>query len=69
MFNLWEWSVAPPQMSHSNIVSYTESFVEGDKLYIVMEFAERGDLSNSIARKRQTMEAFTEPVRYLLRRV
>ena len=28
------------QMTHSNITTYIESFIEGDKLYIVMEYAD-----------------------------
>ena len=27
-------------MTHSNITTYIESFIEGDKLYIVMEYAD-----------------------------
>ena len=42
------------QMQHSNITMYIESFVEGSKLYIVMEFADGGDLSNTIANRKKT---------------
>lgn len=40
------------QMTHSNITMYIESFVEGSKLYIVMEHADGGDLSNAITRRK-----------------
>lgn len=33
------------QMNHSNITKYIESFMEGEKLYIVMEYADGGDLT------------------------
>ena len=42
------------QMQHSNITMYIESFVEGSKLYIVMEFADGGDLSQAIANRKKT---------------
>ena len=42
------------QMQHSNITMYIESFVEGSKLYIVMEFADGGDLSYAIANRKKT---------------
>ena len=48
------------QMSHSNITMYIESFVEGSKLYIVMEHADGGDLSGSIQRQKQTGEGWPE---------
>lgn len=40
------------QLSHSNITMYVESFVEASKLYIVMEYADGGDLSASIQRRK-----------------
>jgi len=39
------------QMTHSNITMYVESFVENSKLYIVMEYADGGDLSSAIKRR------------------
>jgi NIMA (never in mitosis gene a)-related kinase len=39
------------QMTHSNITMYIESFVEGSKLYIVMEHADGGDLTGAIQRR------------------
>ncbi|KAG5181394.1 kinase-like domain-containing protein, partial [Tribonema minus] len=40
------------QMHHSNIVSYIESFVEDSSLYIVMDYADGGDLASAIAARR-----------------
>lgn len=40
------------QLSHSNITMYVESFVEDSKLFIVMEFADGGDVSNAIKRQK-----------------
>lgn len=31
-------------MSHPNIISYLDSFIEENDLYIAVEWAERGDL-------------------------
>lgn len=39
------------QMTHSNITMYVESFVEGSKLYIVMEHADGGDLTAAVKRR------------------
>lgn len=47
-------------MHHSNIAMYIESFVENLKLYIVMEYADGGDLNNSIQRKKKLNEYWTE---------
>ena len=41
------------QMHHSNIAMYKESFIEGSRLYIVMEYADGGDLSGAIARRKE----------------
>lgn len=49
-------------MSHSNIVTYVERFIEDDKLYIVMEHADGGDLSKTIERRRTQRRPFTEIV-------
>ena len=53
------------QMSHSNIVTCHESFIEGDKLYIVMDYADGGDLAKAIQRRRETARPFSEVVRFL----
>eukprot|EP00927_Polykrikos_kofoidii_P000179 TRINITY_DN10077_c0_g1_i2.p1 TRINITY_DN10077_c0_g1~~TRINITY_DN10077_c0_g1_i2.p1 ORF type:complete len:1687 (+),score=365.87 TRINITY_DN10077_c0_g1_i2:103-5163(+) len=36
------------QISHPNVVAYVDSFLEGSKLYIVMEYADGGDLARRI---------------------
>ncbi len=41
------------QMHHSNIAMYVESFVESSKLYIVMEYADGGDLTAAISRRKK----------------
>eukprot|EP01031_Cornospumella_fuschlensis_P053239 gene53239-65028_t len=48
------------QMNHSNITTYIESFVENSKLYIVMEFADGGDLSSAVAKRKTTNQPFSE---------
>lgn len=42
------------QMKHTNITMYVESFMEGSKLYIVMEHADGGDLTAAIKRRAET---------------
>jgi NIMA (never in mitosis gene a)-related kinase len=42
------------QMKHSNIISYVESFLEKSNLYIVMDFADGGDLSDKIKEKKKS---------------
>ena len=48
------------KMSHSNITMYVESFIENSKLYIVMEHADGGDLSNAISAKRNAGKRWNE---------
>jgi NIMA (never in mitosis gene a)-related kinase len=48
------------QMSHSNITMYIESFVESSKLYIVMEHADGGDLSELVNSKRVSNTRWSE---------
>lgn len=48
------------QMNHSNIVMYIESFIESSKLYIVMEHADGGDLSDSIKKKKAASQIWPE---------
>lgn len=40
-------------IKHKNIVRYCEAFVEGDALFIVMEFAERGDINGTIKKAKR----------------
>lgn len=53
------WAV---QLHHSNIVSHIESFIEGSKLHIVMDYADGGDLAAAIERRRNQRKHFTEVV-------
>ena len=48
------------RMSHSNIVMYIESFVENAKLHIVMEFADGGDLTQAIERRKKESKYWSE---------
>lgn len=48
------------QMNHSNITTYIESFVEDSKLYIVMEFADGGDLSSAVQKRKTEKKYWTE---------
>ncbi len=49
------------ELRHQCIVSYRESFIESDTLYIVMHYCEGGDLTSLI--KKRSGEFFTEEVR------
>ena len=48
------------KMSHSNITMYVDSFIENSKLYIVMEHADGGDLSNAISTRRTAGKRWSE---------
>eukprot|EP00438_Fugacium_kawagutii_P030752 Skav217084 [mRNA] locus=scaffold1308:125731:130313:- [translate_table: standard] len=47
-------------LKHPNIVAYCDSFLEGRMLCIVMEFADGGDLSQLIKRKKSISEVLRE---------
>ncbi|PRP75510.1 hypothetical protein PROFUN_15659 [Planoprotostelium fungivorum] len=47
-------------LSHPNIISYVDSFLDGDYLNIVMEYAEGGDLHQRIIHTRECREKFEE---------
>lgn len=47
-------------IKHPHIISFRESFLEGDLLCIVMEFAENGDLEKQIAQLRKRKNAMPE---------
>ncbi|CAE7947412.1 Nek1, partial [Symbiodinium sp. KB8] len=48
------------RVCHANIIRYVESFMEGPKLYIVMEYADNGDLATQIKRRSDAQGRFTE---------
>ena len=48
------------EVSHSNIVQYVDSFVEDRKFFIVMEYADGGDLQQAIERRRKARRAYDE---------
>lgn len=48
------------QLSHSNVIMYVESFVEGPSLFIIMDYADGGDLASAIARRKEKQNPFTE---------
>lgn len=48
------------QLSHPNIIKYQGSFVERGSLYIVMEYAEGGDLHHLIAIQKEKRRHFPE---------
>ncbi|KAA6366492.1 MAG: putative NEK protein kinase [Streblomastix strix] len=45
---------------HPNITRYREAFVENDKLYIITEYAEDGDLFNKIQNAKESHRYFNE---------
>jgi serine/threonine protein kinase len=48
-------------LQHSNIIAYQNSFVNGEKLHIIMEHAAGGDLASAIAaRRKQRGARFSE---------
>jgi len=47
-------------LSHPNIIGYDDAFVCGERLCIVMEYADRGDLSASIERRRASGHRYHE---------
>jgi len=48
------------RLSHRNIISYHGSFVRPDACYILMEYAEAGDLEHHLHDARKSGEAFSE---------
>ena len=48
------------QMSHQNIVACVESFVESSKLYIIMEYADGGDIGAAVQKMISANTVFTE---------
>eukprot|EP01062_Namystynia_karyoxenos_P056774 TRINITY_DN476_c0_g2_i1.p1 TRINITY_DN476_c0_g2~~TRINITY_DN476_c0_g2_i1.p1 ORF type:complete len:453 (+),score=144.98 TRINITY_DN476_c0_g2_i1:88-1446(+) len=48
------------RLHHPNIIEYVEDFEEGENLYIVMEFANCGDLDRQIRSRSRDMKYFQE---------
>jgi len=48
------------RVSHANIIRYVESFMDTRLLYIVMEYADFGDLATQIKLRRETQGSFSE---------
>lgn len=48
------------RLSHPNVVAYRATFREGPKLYIIMEFADNGDLATKIKEKKEESSNFSE---------
>lgn len=49
------------KLDHSNIVSYKQAFIEKDKIIIVMEYCEGGDLAKLIKKNSELHLHFSEP--------
>lgn len=47
-------------MKHSNIIAYIDSFFEGPRMYIIMEYADGGDLAVKIKDKKEAGTCFEE---------
>eukprot|EP00927_Polykrikos_kofoidii_P082896 TRINITY_DN8362_c0_g1_i1.p1 TRINITY_DN8362_c0_g1~~TRINITY_DN8362_c0_g1_i1.p1 ORF type:complete len:1015 (+),score=208.26 TRINITY_DN8362_c0_g1_i1:139-3183(+) len=47
-------------LSHVNVIAYYDTFSEGSKLCIVMEFADDGDLSADVRRRRSEVRRFNQ---------
>ena len=43
-------------ITHPNIVKYIDSFVNGTKFYIIMEYCEKGDLDTYLNRFKLTLD-------------
>jgi NIMA (never in mitosis gene a)-related kinase len=48
------------KLQHANVIKYFGSFFERQNLFIVMEYAEKGDLQQIIARKKQQNKYLSE---------
>eukprot|EP00930_Biecheleria_cincta_P001079 TRINITY_DN102241_c0_g1_i1.p1 TRINITY_DN102241_c0_g1~~TRINITY_DN102241_c0_g1_i1.p1 ORF type:complete len:828 (-),score=184.35 TRINITY_DN102241_c0_g1_i1:50-2533(-) len=47
-------------MEHPNIIAYVDSFLDGPRLYIVMEYADGGDLATKIKDRKERSTKFEE---------
>lgn len=48
------------KLNHPNLVRYYESFISAENLYIVMDYAEHGDLLKMFLERRKQMKTFRE---------
>ncbi|KAM6935607.1 serine/threonine-protein kinase Nek10 [Lycodopsis pacificus] len=55
-----ELTIVKEQMTHPNIVKYYKTFVEGDKLYVVMELIEGAPLAEHLNSLNEKQQKFTE---------
>ncbi|XP_042371700.1 serine/threonine-protein kinase Nek10-like, partial [Plectropomus leopardus] len=55
-----ELTIIKEQMTHPNIVKYYKTFLEGDKLYIVMELIEGVPLAEHFNSLKEKLQKFTE---------
>ncbi|XP_056332123.1 serine/threonine-protein kinase Nek10 [Danio aesculapii] len=55
-----EMTIIKEQMSHPNIVKYFKTFLEADKLYIVMELIEGAPLAEHFSSLKEKKQTFTE---------
>ncbi|XP_075902979.1 serine/threonine-protein kinase Nek10 isoform X7 [Nelusetta ayraudi] len=57
---LSELSIVKEQLKHPNVVKYYKTFLEGDRLYVVMELIEGEPLAEHLASLREKQQRFTE---------
>ncbi|XP_067305596.1 serine/threonine-protein kinase Nek10 [Pseudorasbora parva] len=55
-----ELTIIKEQMSHPNVVKYFKTFLEADKLYIVMELIEGAPLAEHFSSLKEKRQTFTE---------
>ena len=51
---------------HPHIIKYYNSFMEDQSLHIVMEYAERGDLSRLVRKAKESATPISEEVIWLI---
>uniref|UniRef100_A0A4W4DZV4 Protein kinase domain-containing protein n=1 Tax=Electrophorus electricus TaxID=8005 RepID=A0A4W4DZV4_ELEEL len=55
-----ELTIIKEQMAHPNIVKYLKTFIEGERLYIVMELVEGAPLADHFSSLKEKQQTFTE---------
>lgn len=64
-----EWTVIS-RLQHENIIRFVDGFDEGDRVYILTEYASAGDLKRILDARKRLRAPFSElAVRYLLRNI